>query len=97
MSAKAAVAAFAVLLTVVSFQGAASAWGNYSHAMFNLHRLQSKMPPNTRAAAAPSGLPLQHRLIGYGVPDRVIRDDTAYHGCFTLPEVDPDYHGSNGG
>jgi hypothetical protein len=97
MCATAAVATFAVLLTVVSFQGAASAQGNCGHAMFNLHRLKSKMPPSTRASAARTGLPPQHRLIGYGVPNRVIRDDIAYHGYFTLPQADPNYHGCNGG
>jgi hypothetical protein len=25
------------------------------------------------------------------------RNPAAYHGHFTLPEFDPDYHGSNGG
>ena len=25
------------------------------------------------------------------------RNPAAYHGYFTLPEADPDYHGSNGG
>ena len=93
MCAKAAVAAFAVLLTVVSFQGAASAQDNHGQAMFNLHRLKSNMRPNTRASAAPSGLAPQHRSVGYGAPNRVIRDDTAFHGYFTLPQADPDYHG----
>ena len=97
MSAKATVATFAALLTAVSIQGAASAQDNHCRAAFNVHRLKSKIPSNARASATPSGLPFQHRLIEYSGPTGVIRDDTAYHGYFTLPEADPDYHGSNGG
>ena len=30
-------------------------------------------------------------------PNRSARNPAAYHGYFTLPEFDPEYHGSNGG
>ena len=30
-------------------------------------------------------------------PSRSARNPAAYHGYFTLPEFDPEYHGSNGG
>ena len=30
-------------------------------------------------------------------PNRPTRNPVAYHGYFTAPEFDPQYHGSNGG
>ena len=44
-----------------------------------------------------------HRAYNYSAPywtrqpPSLVRNPAAYHGHFTLPEFDRDYHGSNGG
>jgi hypothetical protein len=43
-----------------------------------------------------AGYHYEHRWSG-SVVYRPPRNPAAYHGHFTLPEFDPDYHGSNGG
>ena len=50
-------------------------------------------PNGALARRLTSRILLQHRWIEYGATNGLIRDHTAYHGYFTLPEADPEYHG----
>jgi hypothetical protein len=58
-----------------------------------LSQTVNRVKPQTRSnARAQATLPSRRET-----PIGTMRDDTAYHGHFTLPEFDPEYHGSNGG
>ena len=100
MSVKIIFATFAVSLAAVSFQPPASAqtyFPAFSDAANGqpsqtVDRLKSQIPSDARAQAA-----LPRRRGQLGAPNRAIRNESAWHGHFTLPEFDPQYHGSNGG
>jgi len=83
---------------VISLRGAAIAAlaaGSISLPMVSAaqaHQPAGAMPINQQRA----GYDYVHRWSERG-DSRPTRNPAAYHGHFTLPEFDPDYHGSNGG
>ena len=90
MSTKITLATLAVLLTAISIQGAAYAQNYAGPAAANSQRIKLKIPSSARAEATP-------RSRGSMTPSTNITGESAYRGHFTLPEFDPQYHGSNGG